>query len=119
METGHKPYQQDPSGYHVTTAGTILRSRLLSQSSIRKPLEELSNIIRHSRAPEPSKNTSIGRILAPQKKLRTQVTKVASSKIFELQDLLPYHQYHARQRRENNADGDAVWDEETENAFMD
>lgn len=33
-------------------------------------------------------------------------------------DLVPYHQYRARQRRDPGADGESVWDEELENAFM-
>ncbi|KAF8474232.1 TEA/ATTS domain family-domain-containing protein [Kalaharituber pfeilii] len=33
-------------------------------------------------------------------------------------DLVPYHQYRARQRRDAGADGESVWDEELESAFM-
>ncbi|KAI5807604.1 TEA/ATTS domain family-domain-containing protein [Peziza echinospora] len=33
-------------------------------------------------------------------------------------DLAPYHQYRARQRRDAGADGESVWDEELESAFM-
>ena len=33
-------------------------------------------------------------------------------------DLVPYHQYRARQRRDAGADGESVWDDELECAFM-
>lgn len=33
-------------------------------------------------------------------------------------DLVPYHQYRARQRRDASMDGESVWDEELEEAFM-
>ncbi|KAF8458082.1 TEA/ATTS domain family-domain-containing protein [Terfezia claveryi] len=33
-------------------------------------------------------------------------------------DLVPYHQYRARQRRDASADGDSVWPEELEGVFM-
>lgn len=33
-------------------------------------------------------------------------------------DLVPYHQYRARQRRDAGADGDSVWPEELESVFM-
>lgn len=34
------------------------------------------------------------------------------------QDLVPYHQYRARQRRDASMEGESVWDEELEEAFM-
>ena len=121
MEAGQKSYS-NPSGYTSSvTESSSTTNNLVSQSLNRKkPLEETTNILRHhSHGSEISKNPSIRRILAPQRKLRTQISKMATTKTIELQDLLPYHQYRARQRRENNADGDSVWDEETEKAFMD
>ncbi|KAG0636779.1 TEA/ATTS domain family-domain-containing protein [Tuber brumale] len=33
-------------------------------------------------------------------------------------DLVPYHQYRARQRRDASMEGESVWDEELEEAFM-
>jgi len=33
-------------------------------------------------------------------------------------DLVPYHQYRARQRRDASMEGECVWDEELEEAFM-
>ena len=33
-------------------------------------------------------------------------------------DLVPYHQYRARQRRDAGADGESIWDEDLEAAFM-
>ncbi|KAL7271881.1 hypothetical protein RUND412_005336 [Rhizina undulata] len=45
-------------------------------------------------------------------------TKRPSSASATQHDLMPYHQYRARQRRDANVEGESVWDEELEQAFM-
>lgn len=43
---------------------------------------------------------------------------LSASAVAVQRDLVPYHQYRARQRRDASMEGESVWDEELEEAFM-
>lgn len=84
-----------------------------------------TNIQQHTPERTPSPTNTVPRKsvkLESGKRFRSSdpVTLPRGKKALAIEpDLVPYHQYRARQRRgDAGADGESVWDEELESAFM-
>lgn len=58
------------------------------------------------------------RIIRAQGNLAASTPRTLAAAVAQEQDLVPYHQYRARQRRDASMEGESVWDEELEEAFM-
>ena len=74
-----------------------------TQHSYKRNLDKLKHK-KHSRAVR-----GIAGPMAPSRTLSASAVQ---------RDLVPYHQYRARQRRDASMEGESVWDEELEEAFM-
>jgi len=124
MESTHTAYQASAryppivqSHIHTVTPLPVTRKKAL-------PLEELTNS--YNITPKVEYNnqardfsTAAQRHRLQAKKRKHNTGKVSTSHAFPWEDLVAYHQYRQKQRRESVPESDSVWDEEAENAFMD
>lgn len=126
MDSTQVASYQAPPAYTPVVQSNVNVDRLPALPVVRKralPLEEITN--NYHQSPKIQTLDSQGRDISASRHIlqlrkRSKITtKVASSQSFAWEDLVPYHQYRQKQRRENTTEGEAVWDEEAENAFMD
>ncbi|KAH8150836.1 uncharacterized protein LAJ45_05017 [Morchella importuna] len=123
---------------HPTSATTPRVPTSYISSSSRRALEETSTNTQLS-SPSPPGNLSPvsisntdqlkrnslkldqrkrSRIIRAQGNLAASTPRTLAAAVAQEQDLVPYHQYRARQRRDASMEGESVWDEELEEAFM-